>query len=67
MSLTPKTYEVAPRDSRLAAPGGSDPTHFLPKIEPSRVIGVVLRRGWIVMLPTVLGAAALYLIAARMP
>lgn len=63
----PKVHVVAPPASRLPAPYGADPTYFLPKVEPGRLLGVVLRRGWIVVLFAAVGAAALYAYAGRLP
>lgn len=68
MSLSnSKEYSVTPGASQLPAPAGADPTHFLPKVEPGRLFGIVLRRGWIVLLLAVMGAAALYAFATRLP
>jgi capsular exopolysaccharide synthesis family protein len=63
----PKDYAIAPGASRLPAPAGAEPTVFLPKVEPGRLLGVIFRRGWIVLLLAVLGAAALYAFASRLP
>jgi capsular exopolysaccharide synthesis family protein len=63
----PKDYAITPGGSRLPAPAGAEPTHFLPRVEPGRLLGVILRRGWIVLLLAVLGAVALYGFAGRLP
>jgi len=68
MSLTPhKSHTLGSPAPQLPAAAGSDPTYFLPKVESGRLLGVVLRRGWIVVLFALLGAVALYSFAARMP
>jgi polysaccharide biosynthesis transport protein len=68
MSLSkPKEYAISSPASQLPAPAGADPTYFLPKVEPGRLLGVVLRRGWIAILLAVLGAVALYGFAGRLP
>ncbi len=68
MSLSnPKENPISARTSQLAAPVTADPTYFLPKVEPGRLLGVLLRRGWIVVLLAILGAFALYSIAAKLP
>ncbi|RYD42751.1 MAG: hypothetical protein EOP85_10870, partial [Verrucomicrobiaceae bacterium] len=68
MSLSkPNQHAISSQASRLPAPSGGDPTYFLPKVEPNRLLGIVLRRGWIVIVMAVLGAVALYALASRMP
>ncbi|MEO5913273.1 MAG: polysaccharide biosynthesis tyrosine autokinase [Luteolibacter sp.] len=68
MSLSnPKDHSLASRSSQLAAPTDADPTYFLPKVEPSRLLGVLLRRGWIVIVLALLGAIALYAVANKLP
>ncbi|MES2660591.1 MAG: polysaccharide biosynthesis tyrosine autokinase [Verrucomicrobiota bacterium] len=68
MSLSnPKENPISPRTSQLAAPTDADPTYFLPKVEPSRLLGVLFRRGWIVILLALLGAVALYAFATKLP
>lgn len=68
MSLSQsKNHAITPGASQLPAPSGAGPTYFLPKVEPGRLLGIVLRRGWIVLLLAVLGAAALYALASRLP
>jgi capsular exopolysaccharide synthesis family protein len=44
-----------------------DPTYFLPKVEAGRFLNIVRRRGWLVILLAVLGAAGLYAFATRLP
>lgn len=68
MSLSkPKEYAIAPPESRLPAPAGGDPTYFLPKVEPGRLLGILLRRGWILLLLPILGAVALFMFAGTLP
>ena len=68
MSLSkPIENPLAHRAPQLPAPVGADPTYFLPKVEPSRFVGVLLRRGWIVILATLIGGGALYYVATKMP
>ncbi|MEO5716140.1 MAG: hypothetical protein ABIT37_21855, partial [Luteolibacter sp.] len=68
MSLSkPKEYAIAPKAPQLAAPTGADPTYFLPKVEPGRLLGIILRRGWMVVLATLLGGIALYAFASKLP
>ncbi len=68
MSLSkPKEYALAPKTPQLPAPAGADPTYFLPKVEPGRLLGILLRRGWMVVLATLLGGIALYAFASKLP
>ncbi len=68
MSLSQsKESEIATRSSRLTTPTGVDPTYFLPKVETGRLLGVVFRRGWIVLLLAILGALALYGFSTKLP
>lgn len=68
MSLTPhQPHALAAPASRVAVPAGADPTYFLPKLETGRLLGILIRRGWIVVLLTLLGAVALYLYASKLP
>ncbi len=62
----PKDYPVVTPAARLSAPASTDPTYYLPKVEAGRLFGTLLRRGWMVIVLTLVGAAALYLVAARM-
>jgi capsular exopolysaccharide synthesis family protein len=62
-----KQPPVSPAASQLPVPGGADPTYFLPKIEPSRILSTILRRGWIVVLLALVGAVALYVFSGRLP
>jgi capsular exopolysaccharide synthesis family protein len=62
-----KDHMISPQAAQLAAPVGAGPTYFLPKVEPGRLFGILLCRGWIVILLAVLGAAALYAYAMRLP
>lgn len=66
MSLSkPDKNAIYAPASQLAAPAGADPTHFLPKVEAGRIMSVVLRRGWIVVAATLLGAVAIYMLAGK--
>lgn len=49
---------VPARSSVTPAMTSSDPTHFLPRVETGRIIGGILRRGWIVVLCGMLGIGA---------
>lgn len=51
----------------MTAPSGAEPTYFLPKVEPGRLLGILFRRGWMVVLLGILGAVALYALASRLP
>lgn len=62
-----KDHAIAPRASQLPVPAGADPTYFLPKVESGKLLGILLRRGWIMIVLAVLGAAALYAFAGRLP
>lgn len=57
---------IATAASQLPVPAGADPTYFLPKMEPNRILGIVLRRGWMVIVLALLGAVALYLFSGRL-
>ncbi len=66
MSLIPHSGN----DHALGAPrqpAGGDPTYYLPKVEPGRVIGMLLRRSWMLVLPMLLGATALYHLSGNLP
>jgi polysaccharide biosynthesis transport protein len=55
--------------SRLATPPSAlfaDPTVFLPKAAPSRWLGVIRRRGWLVLLAALLGALGLFAYAGTL-
>jgi len=68
MSLSnPKEYPVSSWASQLPAEAGADPTCFLPKVQSGRLLGMLLRRGWIVLLSAFLAAAAFYAVASRLP
>lgn len=51
-----KKYESLPAATRA----GADPTRYLPKVEPGRIAGVLWRRGWLVVLTTVIAVAAMF-------
>jgi len=53
-----------PRTTELAS---VQPTLYLPKIEPGRLFGVLLRRGWLVVLGGALAVAAMYLYVKKAP
>jgi capsular exopolysaccharide synthesis family protein len=44
-----------------------DPTFYLPKVEPSRLIGSVLRRGWIIVLFGLIAGVAALVLFSKMP
>ena len=68
MSLSnPNHSPLANRSSQLAVPADADPTYFLPKADPGRLLGVLFRRGWIVMAAAILGAIGLYMVANKLP
>ncbi len=68
MSLSkPIENALVQRAPQLPAPVAAGPTYFLPKVEPSRLMGILLRRGWIVILATLIGGGALYYVASKMP
>jgi len=69
MSLQPyKEYPpTQPPPQALALSGHADPTYFLPKLEGGRFLRSILRRGWMVVLLSLLGALALYGVASRLP
>ena len=68
MSLSKlKNSELSSKGAQLPLAAGADPTYFLPKVEPGRLLNVLLRRSWIVVLLVTLGAAGLYAFATRMP
>lgn len=65
--LTPNEHAIYPRATQLPVPSGAEPTYFLPKMDSGRLLGMLLRRGWIVILSALAGAAALYGFASRLP
>jgi succinoglycan biosynthesis transport protein ExoP len=65
--LPPSEHAITQRPAQLPVPSGADPTYFLSKMEPGRLFGTLLRRGWIVMLGVALGAALLYMHADKQP
>jgi capsular exopolysaccharide synthesis family protein len=68
MSLSkPSGNELAPRDPQSPVPAGGDPTYFLPKVESGRILGTLLRRSWMLVIPVLLGAAGMYWFANRLP
>lgn len=57
-------------ETALAAPGqgpAHDPTFYLPKVEPSRFIGSLLRRGWIIALFGLIFGAGAWVFFSKMP
>ena len=65
---TPKNPIPASEATLSAAnPAAADPTYFLPKVEPNRLFGILLRRGWLVVLGMLAGASALYWFAGTLP
>ena len=68
MSLSKlKHSELPTSGQRLPVPTGEDPSCFLPRVEPSRLLNILFRRSWIVVLLTILGASVLYAFATRLP
>ena len=68
MSRTkPTGRELAARGAQLPVPAAADPTYFLPKVDSGRVVSMLLRRSWLVLLPMVLGAVAMIGFANRLP
>ncbi len=65
--LSPPKNSIGPASSQAPALGGMDPTYFLPKVEPNRLLSLLLRRGWIVLTLALLGAVALYSVAGKLP
>jgi polysaccharide biosynthesis transport protein len=57
----------APRGTGLPVPAGTDPTYFLPKVDAGRILGVLIRRSWMVALLGALGIAAGLWAAGRKP
>ncbi|MEM1083411.1 MAG: polysaccharide biosynthesis tyrosine autokinase [Verrucomicrobiota bacterium] len=58
------------KKAELAASGTTpvqDPTFYLPKVEPSRFIGSILRRGWIILLFGLLAGAGAWAFFSKMP
>lgn len=60
--------------SELAAPlgspppaGGPDPSVYLPRMEPGRLLMMLVRRSWMIALPVLLGAAVMLWVAGRLP
>ncbi len=57
-------------ETSVAAPGqgpAHDPTFYLPKIEPSRFVGVLVRRGWIIVVFGLLAGVAGWSVFSKMP
>jgi capsular exopolysaccharide synthesis family protein len=63
----PSGQELSQRGSQLPAPSGGDPTYFLPKVESDRILGMLLRRSWMLIFPALLAAAGMYGFANRLP
>ncbi len=59
--------ELARPGTQLPALVGADPTHYLPKVEAGRMIGILLRRSWMLVLPVILATAAAIWFAGRLP
>ncbi|OYV06670.1 MAG: hypothetical protein CFE26_05040 [Verrucomicrobiales bacterium VVV1] len=56
-------YSLSSSTSPASAPHGADATSFLPRVEPGRIVGMFLRRAWLLVLGIAIavGGAALYL------
>lgn len=66
-SSDPNPNALAGSTSQLAVPDDADAAYFLPRVESGRLLGVLLRRGWMVVVLAFLGALALYGVAAKLP
>lgn len=66
-NLTNQETSLARRGGMLSAPVAADPVMYLPKVEPARLLGVLFRRGWIVVLLGVIGIAAALWFAGKQP
>ncbi|MEK7953718.1 GumC family protein [Luteolibacter soli] len=60
-SLVPAT----PRSTELAV--ATEPTLYLPKVEVGRLLGILLRRGWLIILGMVLAVAAMTMYVKTAP
>ena len=60
----PSGNELGPHGT---PPQVTDPAHFMPRMEPGRILAMLLRRSWMVALPVLLGAAALHWFAGTLP
>jgi exopolysaccharide biosynthesis polyprenyl glycosylphosphotransferase len=60
-------HSPGPVAARLPAPAAADPTCFLPKAGPNRLLGVLIRRGWLVVPASLLGGAGFYWFAGTLP
>ena len=68
MSLSkPSGHELSTRDAGQAPPEIADPTYFLPKVESGRLLSMLLRKSWMVIVPVLLGALAFGWFATRLP
>jgi len=60
MSSPRKTESlVSPASSKMEL-ARTEPTMYLPKVEPGRLLGILLRRGWLVVLGMALAIAAMW-------
>ena len=66
-SPNPNTNALVGRTIQLAAPADADAAYYLPRVESGRMFGILLRRGWIVVVLAMLGALALFFISTKMP
>lgn len=65
---SPDSHSPSPRHTaELGRHAPQDPTFYLPKVEASRFVGVLLRRGWIIPLAAVLAAALAWWVLDRIP
>lgn len=53
-------YHLTTSQPRPAELANVSPTLYLPKVEPGRIFGIVLRRGWLVLLGIALAVAAMW-------
>ncbi|MBC8127314.1 MAG: polysaccharide biosynthesis tyrosine autokinase [Gloeobacteraceae cyanobacterium ES-bin-144] len=68
MSFNKQTgRELSVREAKVPALASADPTYFLPKVESGRLIGMLLRRSWMIVIPVIIGAAVMLWIVNQMP
>ncbi len=60
-------YHLASAQARPAELAHASPTLYLPRVEPVRLLGVLLRRGWLVVLCMLLAAAAMWFYLKTVP
>ncbi len=60
-------FHLPSAQSRPAELANVSPTLYLPRVEPVRLVGLLLRRGWLVVLGLVLAAAAMWFYLGTVP